>query len=381
MHKLQVLHFSENKSVLVQSVGAVPTRLTLTDLPLFCASIEGEVYLAEIPIDLSTAHPLVAIVSKRNGRRVLGLRVPGHLVDQAWQSRSTDALLVEIHHSLLRLGYRFEYLSIDQATKISYFSYLAGRWYGWRNFSSRSKTRVGGTADSGTVLAETLEVLGGSMPRYAQWLTNATTHSNVNRILEIGAGTGTMTVLYRKFAEVVAIEPSADARRVLEVNTKNLANVTICESLDDAKAFGKFDHAVLVNVLEHVEYDVKLLREARLLLVEGGTLTVLSPAHNILYSRFDASIGHVRRYTKRTLTRSLEISGFGEVEARYFNCTGAILWLVINRILGKLDADEAQTSLYDKIVVPVSSAVDRMRIRPFGQSVIATAKNTFVENA
>ena len=381
MHKLQVLHFSENKSVLVQSVGAVPTRLTLTDLPLFCASIEGEVYLAEIPIDLSTAHPLVAIVSKRNGRRVLGLRVPGHLVDQAWQSRSTDALLVEIHHSLLRLGYRFEYLSIDQATKISYFSYLAGRWYGWRNFSSRSKTRVGGTADSGTVLAETLEVLGGSMPRYAQWLTNATTHSNVNRILEIGAGTGTMTVLYRKFAEVVAIEPSADARRVLEVNTKNLANVTICESLDDAKAFGKFDHAVLVNVLEHVEYDVKLLREARLLLVEGGTLTVLSPAHNILYSRFDASIGHVRRYTKRTLSRSLEVAGFVKVKARYFNSTGALLWLIINRILGKLDADETQTSLYDKIVVPISSGIDRMRIRPFGQSVVATAKNISVENS
>ncbi len=367
--------------MLVQSVGVVPARLTLTDLPLFCSSIEGEVYLAEVPIDLSTAHPLVAIVSKRNGRRVLGLRVPAHLVDQAWQSRSTDALLVEVHHSLLRLGYRFEYLSTDQATNISYFSYLAGRWYGWRNFSSRSKTRVGGTADSGTVLAETLEVLGGSMPRYAQWLTNATTHSNVNRILEIGAGTGTMTVLYRKFAEVVAIEPSADARRVLEVNTKNLANVTICESLEDAKAFGKFDHAVLVNVLEHVEYDVKLLREARLLLVEGGTLTVLSPAHNILYSRFDASIGHVRRYTKRTLSRSLEVAGFVKVKARYFNSTGALLWLIINRILGKLDADETQTSLYDKIVVPISSGIDRMRIRPFGQSVVATAKNISVEDS
>jgi SAM-dependent methyltransferase len=165
------------------------------------------------------------------------------------------------------------------------------------------------------------------------------------------------------------------------MNTKNLANITICESLDDAKALGKFDHAVLVNVLEHVEYDVRLLREARLLLVEGGTLTVLSPAHNILYSRFDASIGHVRRYTKRTLSRSLEIAGFVEVKTRYFNSTGALLWLIINRILGKLDADEAQTSLYDRIVVPISSGIDRMRIRPFGQSVVATAKNVFVENS
>jgi SAM-dependent methyltransferase len=381
MHKLQVLHFSENKSVLVKSVGAVPTRLTLTDLPLFCSSIEGDVYLAEIPIDLSTAHPFVAIVSKRNGGRVLGLRVPAHLVDRAWQSRSTDALLVEIYQSLFRLGYRFEYLRRDPTSRIRVFSYLTGKWFGWRNFSSRSKTRVGGIADSGTVLAETLEVLGGSMPRYAHWLTRATTHSNVNRILEIGAGTGTMTVLYGKVAEVVAIEPSADARSVLEMNTKNLANVTICESLDDAKALGKFDHAVLVNVLEHVEYDIKLLREARLLLVEGGTLTVLSPAHNVLYSRFDASIGHVRRYTKRTLSRSLEVAGFVEVEARYFNSTGALLWLIINRILGKLDADEAQTSLYDRIVVPISSGIDRMRIRPFGQSVVATAKNVFVENS
>ena len=375
---MQLLHFSVNKSVLVKSNEAGSTRLNLTDLPLFCSSIEGEVYFEHIIHKTYPEDPFVAVVSKYNGARVLGLRVPAHLVDQAWQSRSSDALLVEIHQSLLRLGYRFEYLRSDQVPRIRNFSYLSGRWFGWRNFSSKAKTHVGGIADSGSVLAETLEVLGGSMPRYAQWLTKATTNSNVNRILEIGAGTGTLTVLYGKVAEVVAIEPSADARRALEMNTKNFTNITICESLNDAKALRKFDHAVLVNVLEHVEYDVKLLRETRLLLVEGGTLTVLSPAHNVLYSRFDASIGHVRRYTKRTLSRSLEVAGFGEVKAQYFNSTGAILWLIINRILGKLDVDEARTSLYDKIIVPISSGIDRIRIRPFGQSVVVTAKNVFV---
>jgi SAM-dependent methyltransferase len=365
--------------VLLKSGEAGSTHIDLTKLPLFCSSIDGQVVLGDVPINISSAHPFVAIVSKNNRNRVLGLCIPAHLVDQAWQSKSSAALLVEIHRSLLRLGHRFEYLSADQATRIRYFSYLAGRWYGWRNFSSKAKTRAGGIADSGTVLAETLEVLGGSMPRYAQWLTDATITSNVKRILEIGAGTGTMTVLYGNVADVVAIEPSADARKALEINTKNLTNITICESLNDAKVLGKFDHAVLVNVLEHVEYDVQLLRETRLLLVEGGTLTVLSPAHNILYSRFDASIGHVRRYTKRSLTRSLEISGFSDIQARYFNSTGAILWLLINRILGKLDADEGQTSLYDKIVVPISFSIDRMRIRPFGQSVIATGKHTSIE--
>ena len=351
------------------------TEVDVCDLPLYCSSIEGQVLLSHFPIDVSTIDPFMVVVSKNNPAAVIALSIPAYLVDQAWRSRSSDTLLVEIHRSLLRLGYSFEFVTSDETAKIRIFSRLSGSWFGWRNFSPRAKTRMGGIADSGTVLAETLEVLGSSMPRYADWLTRATTNPKAKRVLEIGAGTGTMTVLYGKVAEVVAVEPSTDARRTLEMNTKNFANITVCESLSDAKAHGEFDHAVLVNVLEHVEYDIKLLREARLMLVKGGTLTVLSPAHNILYSRFDASIGHVRRYTKRTLVRSLEIAGFSEVQAQYFNATGALFWLFINRLLGKLDADESQTSLYDKIVVPFSSGVDQVRIRPFGQSVVATATN------
>jgi SAM-dependent methyltransferase len=376
MHKWQLLHLSSHKTVFVKSEHSEYTEVDVSDLPFYCSSIEGQVLLSHAPIDVSTIDPFVVMVSKNNRATVVALSIPAHLVDQAWRSRSSETLLVEIHRSLLRLGYFFEYVTSDETAGIRMFSGLGGRWFGWRNFSTRAKARMGGIADSGTVLAETLEVLGGSMPRYADWLTSATINPKARRVLEIGAGTGTMTVLYGKVAAVVAVEPSADARRALEMNTRNFANITVCESLSDAKVHGEFDHAVLVNVLEHVEYDVKLLREARLMLAKGGTLTVLSPAHNILYSRFDASIGHVRRYTKHTLTRSLEIAGFGDVQARYFNATGALFWLFINRLLGKLDADESQTSLYDKIVVPISSGLDRIRIRPFGQSVVATATNT-----
>jgi hypothetical protein len=115
-----------------------------------------------------------------------------------------------------------------------------------------------------------------------------------------------------------------------------------------------------------------LLREIKLLLNPGGTLTVLSPAHNMLYSKFDASIGHVRRYTRSTIKSTFQIAGYDNVESHYFNSLGAILWLIINRLLSMTSANSNQTSIYDRVIVPISAKIDDLGIRPFGQSVIAT---------
>jgi hypothetical protein len=71
---------------------------------------------------------------------------------------------------------------------------------------------------------------------------------------------------------------------------------------DVAEAFW-FDTIIYIDVLEHIENDRAELVRAAGFLRAGGHLVVLAPAHQWLFSPFDAAIGHYRRYTRRTLAQ------------------------------------------------------------------------------
>jgi 2-polyprenyl-3-methyl-5-hydroxy-6-metoxy-1,4-benzoquinol methylase len=291
----------------------------------------------------------------------------------AWVSRENVGLLEEIATTFERSGVQVVLESPSRPLQ-HHLRRIHGRWLGWRNLSARSAKRVDGLASDGSVLSATLEVLGDSMPRYAEWLARNVVSEREQTILEVGAGTGTMTRVLARSNQITAFEPSQDARNELILRTKDLSNVRVIDDLQECGVGAKFDLVLLVNVLEHIQHDVQFLKELREYLTQNGRLVVLSPAHNCLYSRFDASIGHVRRYTRRTLRRTFEEAGYKSPSVRYFNAIGAILWLLVNRLLGRQSASAGQTRLYDSFIVPLSAGVDRMRIRPFGQSVIGSAR-------
>ena len=71
------------------------------------------------------------------------------------------------------------------------------------------------------------------------------------------------------------------------------------ESITDA---APFDTILYVDVLEHIADDAAELARARRLLTPEGNLVVLAPAHQSLFSPFDAAVGHYRRYDERTAT-------------------------------------------------------------------------------
>lgn len=69
-------------------------------------------------------------------------------------------------------------------------------------------------------------------------------------------------------------------------------------------AVGVFD------VLEHLEKPKDLLAEVYRVLKPGGICLVTVPAHEWLFSNFDANIGHYRRYSRKNLLCSLDGAGF-----------------------------------------------------------------------
>jgi len=93
--------------------------------------------------------------------------------------------------------------------------------------------------------------------------------------------------------------------------------LVICADLDQVPA-GSIDCAVLMDVLEHVDDDVGLLRSVDRVLAPAAQLLITVPAHAFLWSEHDVFLGHRRRYSRRLLLDVLRRGGITVVESFYF---------------------------------------------------------------
>jgi SAM-dependent methyltransferase len=70
------------------------------------------------------------------------------------------------------------------------------------------------------------------------------------------------------------------------------------------------DVLVMLNVLEHIEDDLRALQKAFNLLKPGGFLIIEVPAGSSLYDAYDAELHHFRRYAASELQNKLTEAGF-----------------------------------------------------------------------
>ncbi len=136
----------------------------------------------------------------------------------------------------------------------------------------------------------------------------------------------------------------------------------------------KYDTALLINVLEHLQDDRAAVRKARSELRMDGSLVIFVPAFELLMSGLDRRLGHYRRYTTGSLRRLLEGAGFTVAELRYYNLTGFLGWLWRFRILGRTEQSPGLVRFFDRAILPVQLRVERALRLPVGQSVYAVAK-------
>ena len=133
-----------------------------------------------------------------------------------------------------------------------------------------------------------------------------------------------------------------------------------------------FDTIVSFNVLEHIEDDVGTLRTAATLLRPGAHLVLFVPSLPFLYGTVDAEINHYRRYTKTTLSEAVRSAGLTLQRIEYFDFLGIVPWFISSRVLRRTPSDSGIRS-YDRFVVPVCRAFDRLVGPPLGKSLIAVA--------
>ena len=195
-------------------------------------------------------------------------------------------------------------------------------------------------------------------------------------ILEVGAGIGSNTRFLdpRGGAERwVCLEPDPNLAGQLITNLRGTEALrsyeTVCGTLESV-AGQQFDTIIYIDVLEHIDNDREELNKAASHLRPGGHLIVLSPAHQRLFSPFDAAIGHFRRYD-RPMLRALSPADLRLERMRYLDCVGLILSGANMLFLRQSMPTKAQLRFWDRWIIPISRVWDKLLLYSVGKTIIA----------
>ncbi|WP_283614935.1 class I SAM-dependent methyltransferase [Mycolicibacterium poriferae] len=233
--------------------------------------------------------------------------------------------------------------------------------------------------DRGAFTAATgrqLEAAGRDKPRYRRYQYDLIAPHCGRTILEVGAGLGEFAEQFGDVDRLVLtdVDPGAVelmARRFAgrpEVQTRTLA-LGVAPELDEPVA-----SVVAINVLEHIEDDAGALRSLATAVQPGGSIVLWVPGYQQLYGEFDRKVGHVRRYTPSTLASAVRRAGLDVELVKPVNLLGGIAWWLTVRRGGSTSPDSKLVAVFDRFVVPVTRALERVMRPPFGQSVLCVAR-------
>ena len=218
---------------------------------------------------------------------------------------------------------------------------------------------------------------------YHRWILDLMRPYVGRNMVEVGAGTGSFSELLLTLEpdSLAMVEPS-DMFNELQENISSRPNLprvafhhdVFSNVADEIASAGPPDSIVYINVLEHIENDLDELRIVHRTLKPGGHLIVFVPALPLLFSKFDRSLGHFRRYRKSELRSRLEEAGFRMKDLRWFDMLGILPWLVKYRIAGSTSMEPGAVHLYDRLAVPVIKRAESLIAPPVGKNLFAVVE-------
>jgi glycosyltransferase involved in cell wall biosynthesis len=242
----------------------------------------------------------------------------------------------------------------EDGKKISWRDGLAALWF---ILKYRLSSKY---ADAGKVALDALE----QAPRFNRWMYDAIRKHLGARIAELGAGRGNLSRLLKQDAVVLATDNRESYLHELRARWGHLPNLNVARlDLLNADDYGvltefKADTVVCLNVLEHLEDDLSVLRRLCLAVWPGCRIVFLVPYDARLYSRFDREIGHFRRYNKGELEAKMRAAGWKVEHQFYFNKAGVITWWLGNQLLQQRLITSWQLKIYN-FLTPLFRAMDR----------------------
>jgi SAM-dependent methyltransferase len=189
-------------------------------------------------------------------------------------------------------------------------------------------------------------------------------------VLEVGAGCGSFTEDYiNDYLQIFLTETDNKNFEDLNRKFKEKKNVTISND-KISKINKKFDTILYLHVLEHIEDDMEELKSVYKRLKDKGNLIIIVPRHQKLYSNFDKSIGHFRRYELNFF--QLDLVNLKRKVLISIDSLGYILYF-LNKLFFKDEKlpSKLKIFIWDKIFTPFTIVIDFLTRYKFGKCIIA----------
>ncbi len=200
--------------------------------------------------------------------------------------------------------------------------------------------------------------------------------------LDVGCGTGGFSKILAEKYNVIGLDNSELALEYCR--ERGLQNLYKCNPDEFPKDEWNVQAITMLDVVEHIEDDAGVVREAYEILPPGGYVIATVPAYQWLWSEHDVQHMHYRRYTRARFNRLLISAGFSIAYSSYFN-TFLFPPAVLKRFAEKLtpsnkvehepvdNVSPFMDKLFRKIFLAERKILPSISM-PFGISIIAIGK-------
>jgi glycosyltransferase involved in cell wall biosynthesis len=199
-------------------------------------------------------------------------------------------------------------------------------------------------------------------PRFTKWMADVIRPYVGEKVLEIGAGTGNLTLqlIPRQLYWASDINPLY--LTYLENVSRNRpylrVGYTDGQAGESYPAGRQFDTVICLNVVEHLEDDLGALQNIRAVLEDGGRAIILVPCGPWLMGTLDEVLGHQRRYTRKHLTELVAQASFHLDTMLEFNRVGVIAWWLNGRIMRRRSFGLWQIKMLN-MLTPIFRVLDK----------------------
>jgi len=210
------------------------------------------------------------------------------------------------------------------------------------------------------------------------------------KMLEIGCGNGNILRYFRE--KGINIEGGDISPASLNLCKKRVNAPLYQFDADDLNLpfpDESYDIVGMFDLIEHIDRDDKLLKEAFRICKKNGVLIITVPANKSFWSYFDLISGHKRRYGRKDMVLKMEKAGFAAEKISFYMFFLALpLWLFrkMNNFK-KLSANSDIGALGEFKNMPVLNDIFLLLLRleklllkrtnlPFGASLVCVGRKS-----